>query len=187
MTTLQPIAITLDRRLLAHPEALHLRRMRSAIWLYLVLLARLPRESDTIEVEPAALAESMGLPEGTIRSWLGHLRKGRYVEVQRLNGSYCVRVKHLALPVRTGPGSEPASAPAISRFFTVAKLEKALGEKGNRDALDGALAEHPDPVIRKALAGALAVPTERIRRSRTALFLYLLKRQPHAHEDDPGP
>ena len=144
--------------------------MRSAIWLYLVLLARLPRGRDTIEVEPAAFAQAMGLPEGTIRSWLGHLRKGRYIEAKRLNGGIRVRVKRLATPTtRTEP-------PAPTRFFTVAKLERALGEEGSRESLDAALAAHPDPVIQKALAGALAVPAAQIRRSRTALFLYLLKR-----------
>jgi hypothetical protein len=178
-----PLTITLDRRLLEHPEALHLRRMRGAIWLYLALLARLPKGTDTLEVEPADLARTMGLPEGTIRSWLGHLRKHRYAEVRRLNGSVRVRLKHLV----TGDRPAPVTAdPAPARFFTVAKLEAALGETGNRDALEAALAAHPDPVIRRALAGALAVAASEIRRSRTALFLYLLKRHTHA-QNDPHP
>lgn len=175
--TSDAITITLPRRLLQHPEALHIRRMRGAIWLYLALLARLPRGADTIEVRTKECGERMGLPEGTIRSLLGHLRKGRYVEVRRLNGSYRVRVKRLNLPAQTVPVPEPDP-----RLFTVAKLERALGEQGNRASLDGALAAHGDPRIQRALAGALAVPATEIRRSRTALFLYLLKR--HAEQID---
>lgn len=178
MTTLRPLSLTLDRRLLEHPEALHIRRMRSAIWLYLALLAQLPQGSDTLAVDPKDLGTRMGLPEGTIRSLLGHLRKGRYVEARRLNGSYRVRVKRLALPVRPTPESS-------SRFFTVQKLERTLGEQGNRPALEAALAAGGDPAIQRALAGALAVPAAEIPRSRTAVFLYLLKRHAHEPQDDP--
>ena len=76
MTTTRPITIALDRRLLEHPQALHLRRMRAGIWLYLDLLARLPAGAGSIEVEPAAIGRDMGLPEGTVRSSLGHLMEG---------------------------------------------------------------------------------------------------------------
>ena len=51
-----------------------------------------------------------------------------------------------------------------------------LKDKLNVEAFEAALKLYPDLVIRRALAGALAPPDERIHRSRTALFLYLLKR-----------
>ena len=47
--------------------------------------------------------------------------------------------------------------------------------------LQTALDAHDDGVVKRALAGTLAVPETQIRRSRTALFIYLLKR--HAHHD----
>jgi hypothetical protein len=76
--------------------------------------------------------------------------------------------------------ADPATA-APTRFFTVAKLQRALGEPGNDEALQAALSLYPDTVVKRALAGTLAVPETQIRRSRTALFIYLLKR--HAHQD----
>jgi hypothetical protein len=166
----ESVTITLDRRLLEHPQGVHLRKMRSAIWLYLALLARLPKDQDTVEIETPAVANSMGLPEGTIRSWLGHLRKHRYIEVRPVNGGYSVRVKHVAIAPMA-----PEVPPLRSRFFTAAKLAKALGEKGDRTSFEAALAHHSDDAIRQVLAKTLAVPDERIRRSRTALFLYILK------------
>lgn len=177
----RPITLSLDRRILEHPQALHIRRMRSAVWLYLVLLARLPVGSDTIEVEPGNLSQTMGLPEGTIRSWLGHLHSSRYIEARKLNGMMRVRLKRTSVP-------EPPAAQAVPpRFFTVQKLTDALGESGYGRLLDEALAAHPDGVIQRALAGALAVPATEIRRSRTALFLYLLKRHAQQPNDDPRP
>ena len=77
----QPLTITnltIDRALLAHPGALHLRRMRIALWLYLYLKT-LAGPDGTAEFDPADVGRSMGLPEGTIRSWIGHLRKGGYL------------------------------------------------------------------------------------------------------------
>lgn len=176
MSSIEPITLTLDRRILEHPRAYHLRRMRAGLWLYLDLLARLPAGAETLEVEPAAVGRDMGLPEGTVRSWLGHLRKGGYLDAQRLNGTVRVTLKH----VPEAPASVPEVAPAPRRFFTVRKLQDALGERGDDEALEAALRLHPDAALKRALAATLAVPETQIRRSRLALFLYLLKH--HAHE-----
>ena len=178
MTTTGPVTLTLDRRLLEHPQAFHLRRMRAGIWLYLDLLARLPAGAGSIEVEPAAIGREMGLPEGTVRSWLGHLRKAGYLEAQRLNGHMSVTIREVGPPASATP--VPVRKIEPERLFNVARLEQALGELGEPEALQAALNLYSDRVIQRALARTMAVPPERIRRSRIALFLYLLKR--HAQE-----
>ena len=176
MASPQPITLTLDRRLVKHPRAYHLRRMRAGIWLYLDLLARLPVGAETIEVEPAVVGEEMGLPEATVRSWLGHLRKAGYLASERLNRKVRVMIKKGFVP-------EPAPTPK-ERIFTVPKLQRMLKDKLNVESFEAALRLYPDAVIRRALAGALAPPENQIRRSCTALFLYLLKRYgQHPHQD----
>ena len=177
MTTSSPITLTLDRRLIAHPQAVHLRRMRAAIWLYLELLARQPAGADSFEVEPASIGLEMGLPEGTVRSWLGHLRKSGYLDAQRLNGHVRVTMRRVEAPT---PKAAPTPTPDPSRLFSVTSLQKALSETGDEEPLQAALNLYPDRVIQRALARTMAVPAERIRRSRTALFIYLLKR--HAQD-----
>ena len=172
MSNAQPISISFDRRILEHPRAYHLRRMRAGLWVYLDLLARLPANADTLEVDPAAIAAAMGVSEGFIRSWLGHLNKAGYFRSERLNGIIRVTLRRDHAPEPTNPPS--------TRFFTTERLERALGEQGNRSALESALAEHTDAEIRRALAKTLSVPESQIRRSRTALFLYLLKQLTHA-------
>ena len=172
MPSASTLHLAFDRRLLRHPRAYHLRRMRQGLWLYLDLLARLPAGADTLEVEPAVVAGEMGVEEGFIRSWLGHLRKAGYLDAERLNGVVRVTLKRGHVP-------EPVEPPR-QRLFTTSKLQRALGDPANTEAFEAVLREHPDIVIRKALAGALAVPDAQIRRSRTALFLYLLKRHTHA-------
>ena len=172
MPSTSSLNLTLDRRLLRHPRAYHLRRMRHGLWLYLDLLARLPAGADTLEVEPAVVAGEMGVEEGFVRSWLGHLRKAGYLDAERLNGVVRVIVKRGHVP-------EPVEPPR-QRFFTASKLQRALGDTANAEAFEAALRDYPDILIRKALASALAVPDAQIRRSRTALFLYLLKRHANA-------
>src|SRR5206468_12839450 len=108
MSSPQPITLQLDRRILEHPRAYHLRRMRAGLWLYLDLLARLPAGADTFEVEPAAVGRDMGLPEGTIRSWLGHLRKAGYLDAVRLNGKVRVAMRRAAVPEPPTEPSKPA-------------------------------------------------------------------------------
>ncbi len=151
--------------------------MRAGIWLYLELLARQPAGADSFEVEPASIGLEMGLPEGTVRSWLGHLRKSGYLDAQRLNGHVRVTMRRVEAPA---PRPAPTLTSNPSRLFTVASLQKALGEAGDEEPLQAALNLYPDRVVQRALARTMAVPAERIRRSRTALFIYLLKR--HAQD-----
>lgn len=175
-TTADRLTLSLPRTLLFHPRAIHLRRMHSALWLYLAVLALLPPNEDVIEFRASDLATTMGLPEGTIRSWLGHLRRHRYLAVRPVDDRLRVRVRRR---IRVGPPKELEP----ERLFTVSKLEKALGETGHRKLLADVLASFSDPDLQRALAQALAVPSTEIRRSRTALFLYLLKR--HAQDNAP--
>lgn len=173
--------LTIDRALLAHPGALHLRRMRIALWLYLYLKT-LAGPDGTAEFDPADVGRAMGLPEGTIRSWIGHLRKGGYLSARHVGS--LVRVR---LPVEVSPEPTPTPAPT-QRHFSVARVEGVLAETGAASLLEAALQLYPDATIQRALAGAMAVPDSQIRKSRTALFLYLLKHHANQHtsEDHPG-
>ena len=81
MSSPQPITLTLDRRILEHPRAYHLRRMRAGLWLYLDLLARLPAGADTFEVEPAAVGWDMAPPP----PWSGNLARGIVKEARSGN------------------------------------------------------------------------------------------------------
>src|SRR5258705_11631630 len=138
MSSTSTLRVTLGRRLLRHPRAYHLRRMRQGLWLYLDLLARLPAGADTLEVEPAVVACEMGVEEGFVRTWLGHLSKARYLEATRLNGVVRVRLKRGYVP-------EPVEPPR-QRLFTVAKLQRALGDAGSAEPFEAALRDHPDVV-----------------------------------------
>ena len=169
------LTLNLDMRLLHHPEALHLRRMRIGLWLYLELLSQLD-SGDTLEFFPEITAGKMGLKEGTIRSWLGHLRSAGYIRVRKGDG-------RLLVTIRGAQAAEPVAPPAAPRFFTVRRIQEALGEEGSVETLESTLSLYPDRAIQRALAAALAVPPEKIRKSRTALFLFIIKRYTNENQD----
>lgn len=129
------ITLNLDRSLLEHPSALHLKRMRNGLWLYLDLLARLPASGEALHVDPKTVAHDMGLPEGTVRSWLGHLRRHGYLRVE--NQSNGVRI---ALPAGEAAVSAPRDPsanrpPAVSeqvRLFTARRLASSLGNPATK-------------------------------------------------------
>ena len=186
MTNHDAITLTLDRGLIEHPQALHLKRMRTTIFLYLALLARLPAGADTIEVSVRTLSETLGLHEGTVRSWLEHLKRAGYIGLRRLNGSVLVRFPAPAIRPRPQRGA-PAQPPDDENYFSVARVQRTLGESADPDGLAAALSQHSAHTIQRALAGALAPAASEIRRSRTALFLYLLKRYgPRENNSRPG-
>ena len=87
--------------------------MRAGLWLYLDLLARLPVGAETFEVEPAAIGRDMGLPEGTIRSWLGHLRKAGYLDAVRLNGKVRVTMNRVDIPTPAVQNPTPSTPPRL--------------------------------------------------------------------------
>jgi hypothetical protein len=184
MSRPEQITLTIERRILEHPRSIHRKRMRAGVWLYLFLLSRLQKGQDTLDLNPQEAGQEMGVPEGTIRTWLGQLRKHRYVRARRTNGSVRVKVRGVAREATEALEALAAAVP--KRFFTVQKLERALGETGNRESLEAVLETYPDDAVKRALSGALAVPSEQIRRSRTALFIYLIKRHVQTKTtDDP--
>lgn len=180
MTKPDLVTITIERRILEHPDAVHLNRIRSAIWLYLILLARVEGENRSLVVDPSQIARSMGLKEGTIRSWIGHLRKGRYLDTHRTNGALQIQLRRFQ-PVP----AQPTSNSTGTHELAAKRIARVLGEETDLDALEEIAKRYPAPAIRKALAATLAVPSERIRRSRTALFLYLIKRHEQTNTNDP--
>lgn len=177
MTRRPTVTVTFDRTILEHRHALHIRRIKSAVWLYLALIARRTPGETVVQIEPPAIADSMGLSESTVRTWLGQLKKGRYVEIlARRNGLVQLRIKHLP------PDPEQIARP---RHLSVEGLEGSLGETGYREKLTAALSAHAPPAILYALDRATEVPRSKIRRSRTALFLYLLNHEDTHQENHP--
>ena len=64
------------------------------------------------------------------------------------------------------------------------ELTLALNDRENRSLYEYYARKYPESLLRKLLASVLRVPNERIRKSRGALFTYLLKRYAHNEQNN---
>jgi DNA-binding transcriptional ArsR family regulator len=168
---------SLRRGLVADPEAKHVHRMRQAVRLYLNLLLAANPETGKRLLSPALIAREMGLREETIRSWLGHLRGGGYVTLERQGDLVLVTVNkwRQARGRKATRSEKPEPATRRSRTgLTPVKLAQALGCAPGEPFLAEVLTQEDPERIRAALEKVTRVPEDRIRKSRLALFRYLL-------------
>ena len=162
----------LHRGLVVDPAATHVKRMRQAIWLYLYLLLAVNPSTGKRILSPSHIAGEMGLKEETVRSWLGHLRRQGYVAIERQGDLVAVTV--IKWPKR----QPPAASENVNRKspLTPEALAKALGCDPSDPFLKEVVMGEDLARIQEVLAQVTRVPEERIKKSRLALFRYLLKK-----------
>ena len=179
--TIQQInpTVPVRRGLAADPEAKHYRCMKQAIWLYLYLLLAVNRATGQRLILPAVIAREMGLSEETVRSWLGHLRKSGYITLRSDGKLMRVRITKWSPDVgqprdnREDSGARPRRPDGQLDPKELAQL--LGGEPDDPFWIEAVTATKPQ-VLRQVLAEVTRVPGQRIRKSRVALFRYLLKK-----------
>jgi DNA-binding transcriptional ArsR family regulator len=151
--------------------------MRQAVWLYLYLLLAANPETGKRLLSPALIGREMGLSEETVRSWLGHLRGGGYVTLERQGDLVLVTVnkwRRGRAPSTTRLEKPEPAKRQVTAGLTPVKLARALGCAPGEPFLAEILAQEPPERIQTALEAVARVPEDRIRKSRLALFRYLL-------------
>lgn len=147
--------------------------MNSALWLYLVLIAACDRESRQLTVSAKSLARLLGRKPETVMSLLGHLRKAGYIRYRRRSGQLWIVISdRLDTPVEVVEEPEEDSPSAL----LAREIAAGLGDTGNLARYEELAETHPESLVRRAYRDALAMPRERIRRSRGALFTFLLRK-----------
>jgi len=189
--------------LVADSEAKHYRRMKQAVWLYLYLIAFANLRTGKLMSNIADIAQDMGLGEETVRSWLGHLRRRHYVIVERQGDELLFKIskwKNIITNVDSSlPQNKSKKKSDLPRTATHSGTKGELGicvpskladeivdqlqEPSNRARFEEICRAYPLNVIEQALKEAKAVHPERIKKSRGALFVYLVKK--YAQQEEP--
>lgn len=192
---------------------LHERAVESlgrAVWLYLQLV-RLANPRGLALRTIDRLVEDLAVPEATIQEWLDRLAEAKLIEIHSPAPFLVIKlaiwpehgvahVENFGQPSGLG-GPVHSEVPVSSKQQPAAAFNQA-GEGGAGEgeallaqviqALDGAdagevrtlIAEFAKPVILKAMIRVKTTPTSQIRKSKLALFRYLLAKfstNPHAH------
>jgi hypothetical protein len=183
------------RKIVSEPQAKHYRRMRNAIWLYLYLMICANPKTGKLTACVSDIAESMGHSEATISSWLGHLRKWHYVSLEKQKKSLHLKISQwkdiFDVPQRVtlSQSDEPIKgrkkslpkAPAkdvlppepVKMAQQIAEEFKAVTSFPYFEKL---CRSYPRELILKAYNKAKAIPADKIKKSRGALFVYLIKK-----------
>ncbi len=186
------------------------QRIGRALWLYLHLL-RVANHRGLALRTVERLGEELVLPKETIEEWLRRLSQARLIHLEAPPPFLVIRLplwSGRVEPTSENPGqpsgSEAAAleVPVSSKQQAAAAAFNQAGEGGPGEgealvaeaarALDGAdadevralIGEFPTPVVLKALIRVKTTPSSQIRKSRLALFRYLLAKfaaDPRAH------
>ncbi len=202
----------LDRPAIEAPFGVRdgLQRVGRALWLYLHLL-RIANHRGLVLRTVDRLGEELVLPKETVEAWLRRLTRERLVHLEAPPPFLVIRLPFWSghgdptSENRGQPSGSEASAlevPVSSKQQPAAAASNQAGEGGSGEgdalvaevvsALDGAdtgeirtlVAEFPKPVVLKALIRVKTTPASQIRKSKSALFRYLLAKfaqNPRAH------
>lgn len=172
-------AITLPTKFIVDGNGENRKKLGQAVWAYLFLHAAVGSSTGERLVNPAEMGEVIGVGEETVRTWLGQLRKAGFVNTSREGRHIWVRLANWerAENPRMAQGRYDVEADvALPPDFTK-RLAKGLGEPEASPEVREIVEQYPRSLIESALAHVVAVPQHRIRKSRLALLVYLLKRQ----------
>ncbi len=181
-----------------------------SLWLYLHLL-RLANPRGIALRTSDRLVEDLAIPKAMLEEWLGRLAGARLAEIQSPAPYLVIKLPFWSGTTDTqredsdlasaSNGSGALEVPVSSKQQQAAAFNQAgeggLGEGealvaevvrvlGGADANEvrGLIAEFPKPVVLKALIRVKTTPSSQIRKSKLALFRYLLAKfaaNPHAH------
>lgn len=194
--------------LIADPKAKHYYCMQQAVWLYLYFIAFSNVRTGKLTARLSEIAHDMGLPEETLRSWLGHLRKWHYVMAEKQGDEIVFKItkwKNIATeleatpipprenikkkagrricPIKTDSEEEHQVHDVTSLAYEIAS---ALEEPTNQPYFEEMCRRYPDHIIQRSLVEAQAFPAEKIKKSRGALFAYLVKKYAHEKQSSAG-
>ena len=193
--TCQPQWGPILRGLVADKSAKHYAKMKNSLWLYIFFIATVNHKTGKTTSTLEAIAAEISVDLSTVRSWLGQLRKHHYVKTKKANdqtifqvcGWSKVRSLFERIPMPESGLTGYKSIPEAKKAAKKQEFEDPIAKKARLLAVEledeNSLAylkkvceKYPEHFIQKALNQVKAIPDEKIKRSRGALFTYLIKK-----------
>jgi hypothetical protein len=177
--------ITTLKQLILSSEGNHYYKLKQGLWLYLYLLIKAHPESGKLVIIPDRIAVEIGVKSESVHSWLGQLRKHGYVQLRKQGQAYVLSLSNY-------PGEQPAHVSELipdegyedssKDGLTPEELEKRIGNGESLPYYRSVCRRYSKDVIAQALSDVEATPSERIRKSKGALFTFLVKK--YAEEEN---
>lgn len=191
------------RGLIIDPQAKHFLRMKQAIWLYLYLIVAANQKTGKLISSLSAISSENGIREETLQSWLGHLKKHGYVVIEKQgdlilfrltkwsmvsklvdswNSQVEVKEKKTIKPQRSAKTKGDESTNDEKGVLKTeaeeqaTRIAKEFNDEDNVEYYRSLCRDYPEKIIKKALDTVQCVPDNKIKKSRGALFTYLVKK-----------
>jgi len=174
-------------------------RLGRALWLYLVLVLAANHRGIAIRSRDR-LARELAVPEAAIDRWVDRLVDAKLIDLRSPSPFLVIQLRFWSRMQPSSAflrGSAEAAAAASSKQIISKAGDRGQGEGeaiaaelrrvfGEADAteLQPLVAGRPEAIVRQALERVNATPGWRIKKSRAALFRFLLKtlsHDPHDH------
>ncbi len=202
----------LHRDMLAAPFTLPyaVKDLGRSLWLYLWLVLRANRLGLVCRTQ-CSLGSDLGSDEACLSDWLKRLEAASLITIEHPAPYLVIKLRfwpgidtdsldfRAAMPRAEAPGSkllpeqQPEAAPAAGVDGGAGEGEGLLGEAerilgpGHEVELAEVVSHHGAALVRDSLRRVEKTPPSQIRKSRYALFRYLLIRLSHASHDGHAP
>lgn len=171
-------------------------RLGRSVWLYLALVMHASNNGTVIRAR-LRFAESLGVSEAEIDTWLQRLLAAKLIDLRSASPFLVISLRFWP---RSGGGAkvlkDSAAGSIVAAEAAVASKQAILSKQGDEGPGEGdaifaeltallgeadaadirpVIADYPTAIVRQALERVKATPGRQIKKSRTALFRYLLK------------
>lgn len=181
-----------------------------AVWLYLLLVTLANTRGFVLKTR-ASLARELAVPEEQIEIWLARLEQSNLIHLVSPSPYLVLSLQFWSgsEPSSSGPSLENSSRAARSHNdVPVSSMQQAAADEKNWDGgvgegsalvaearavlgdadaneISALIAEYPEPIVRRALRRVKTTPAREIKKSKMALFRFLLAKfseNAHGHE-----
>jgi len=172
--------ITKLQELLFYPQANHYGKLRQAIWLYAYLLICAHPESGRLIISSEKVAAQLNVKGSTIQSWLGHLKKLRYLTARHQGLTWAITLtgwsvdRKDAIPALITDEGIDEDEPKDE--ITPKLLHQRLGNGEGTHYYEALVKRYDQDILKRALSEVELIPSSRIKKSKGALFTYLVKK-----------
>ena len=171
------------------PNVTHYNMIKQAIWLYLYLLIHASKKTNRVDLSVADIAAETGFKTETIAGWLGQLRKHNFIRMDRDSstvtitriwqyrqiGNHLIENQESGARSNTKTKGKEVSRKADAISESAQKLARELGESDNASFYERICSTYSAGDIERTLSKVIKIPSSQIKKSRAALFNYLIK------------
>lgn len=166
------------RGLVADPDAKHYFRMKNAIWLYLYLALSVNPRTGKLLSKLDFISSQMGIAKETLQTWLGHLKRWGYVSVEKQGESLLFKLSRWREPTEPNPKQEIET----KENPLASEIARTFQDEENQGYYAWVCENYPENLVKRAFEQVKMMPNDKIKKSRGALFTYLVKKKAHAQK-----